>query len=198
MADEGAAAGDSGGSEDAEASGMLADALNDEGTSQEDSDGEQFDAGKAKERIHKAQNEAKNLRKRIKELEPLADEAKKLRDSQKSELEKLTERASGAEERASSAELRSLRLEVALDKAPEGMPVSKIRALAKRLTGATQEELESDADELFAEFTPANGDDNGVQRPKERLGSVRLPNSDDIRLDDETDPRKLIEKFPRL
>jgi hypothetical protein len=202
MADEGSA-GDFGadsGSEDSEAQGLLADALGDQDSSQEDDSGDQQLPEWAQKKLAKVSSEAKNLRSRVKELQPLADEAQQLRDSQKSELEKLTEKASGFEERATAAEIASMRLEVALDKAPEGMPVSKIRTLAKRLSGSTQEELEQDATELFAEFAPVNGDEDkpSGQRPKESLGKVPLPNSDRIQLDDETDPRKLASKIRRV
>lgn len=194
MTDDNSAQEGAEGNEDIEAAEMLAEAAK----SQED-DGDKFDADTAKAKISKANREARQLRERLKQLEPLAEKAKELEDANKTELEKLTERASGAEDRATSAELRALRMEVALDKAPDGMPVTKIRALAKRLTGSTQEELEADAEELFAEFAPASdASTNGDGRPKETLPKVPLPNSENLRLDDETDPRKLAARLPRM
>lgn len=100
-----------------------------------------------------------------------ADKARRLdelEDSQKSELEKLTGKATEAEQRAAKAEATALRLEVALDKAPEGLSVAKIRKLAARLQGASREELEADAAELFAEFADQGAPDMD-RRPKERL-----------------------------
>lgn len=159
--------------------------------------GDEFDAEKAKAALRKKNSENANLRKRLKELEPLADEAKQLRDSKKTAEEKLNERATAAEQRAAAAELASMRLDVALDNAPEGMPVSKIRALAKRLTGKDREELEADAKELFAEFAPAKADpkaDDKGDGPEK----VRLPNSDRLKVDDEVDPKKLAAGIRRL
>jgi hypothetical protein len=191
MADEGSPASDSGGSDDAEASEMLADAVSDE--SQEDKGGDQQLPEWAQKKLSKANNEAKNLRSRVKELEPLAQRAKDLEDSQKSELEKLTEQLQAAQAEKTAATAAQLRIDVALEKAPDGMSKAQIRKLSKRLTGSTREELEEDADELFADFTPAKGDesDEGPER-------VRLPNSDRIQLDDETDPRKLAQRIRRV
>src|SRR5690606_12111772 len=74
-----------------------------------------------------------------------AEAAKKLaelEDKDKSELQRLTDAKTTAEREAADAKLTALRLEVALDRAPEGMPVSRIRKLASRLHGSTREELE--------------------------------------------------------
>ena len=142
----------------------------------------------------------------VNELRRKAGEFDKLEQAKKTEVEQLTDKASQAEDRATKAELAVMRLDVAFEAAPDGMPVSKIRALAKRLSGATQEELEADAQELFAEFADAKptgeGDDQqgkpsgaGQQRPRESMGSVPLPGGDRIQLDEETDPRKLAERI---
>jgi hypothetical protein len=195
MEDEGAPA-DSG-SEDTEASNMLADAVDNVGGDQ-GGDGVP-DIDKMREQLSKANKEAAKHRKRVKELEPLADEAQKLRDSQKSELEKLTEQLQAAQAESTAATAAQLRIDVALEKAPDGMSKEQIRKLSKRLTGSNREELEEDAEELFAEFAPAEGtgDTSPGQRPKEALGKVPLPNSDKIQLEDERDPRKLAAKFGR-
>lgn len=139
----------------------------------------------------------------VNELRRKAGEFDRLEAAKKTEVEQLTDKATQAEERASKAELSAMRLDVALDKAPEGMPVSKIRALAKRLTGSTQEELEADAEELFAEFadTKPAGDGQAKpdpgQRPRESMGSVPLPGGDKIQLDELTDPRELAKRIKR-
>lgn len=67
-------------------------------------------------------------------------------DADKSEAEK----RAAAEQRAADAELRATRLEVAHEK-------GLTPAQAKRLVGATREELEADADEVLRDFpvTPA-------------------------------------------
>lgn len=186
--------------DDTDAEDMLADAVENDGGSQEDQ-GKQLDPD-AKAKINKANREAAGLRKRLKELEPLAAKLQELEDAKKSDLEKANERVSGLESRATSAEQRALQLEVALDKAPEGMPVAKVRALAKRLSGSTQEELEADAEELFAQFAATTNGDGGDAkaggRPKEKLRGVPLPGGDKVQLDEETDPRKLAERIKRI
>lgn len=101
-----------------------------------------------------------------------AEAARKLteiEDSSKSELERSHTKAAEADKRAAAAEASALRIEVALDKAPEGMSVAMVRKLAKRLTGTTREELEADAEELFEDF--ATGDEKPPlsRRPKEKL-----------------------------
>lgn len=80
-----------------------------------------------------------------------ADAAKRLaemEEADKSEMDKLTERLTAAELKAAEAE----RLEVAFSKAPDHLTRSQILKLAKRISGATREEMDADADELFAEF----------------------------------------------
>ncbi|WP_210492303.1 hypothetical protein [Patulibacter sp. SYSU D01012] len=140
-------------------------------------------------------------RKHEKNAKANAAAAKKLQeveDAKKSETERAAEKATQAEQRATSAEAKALRLEVALDKAPDGMSLAQVRKLAKRLSGSTQEELEADAEELFADFQPsaASSGDPGRGRPRERLrpGSAPADTSDD---DGETDPSKLAAKVPR-
>ena len=96
----------------------------------------------------------KDLERRLKELEPLAAKAKELEDAQKSELEKLTEQAQAMRKELEGATLGRLRLDVALDSAPEGMDMATVRTLADRLRGSTREELEADAKALF-ELVPA-------------------------------------------
>lgn len=109
------------------------------------------DAGKkALDAERQARREAEA---RLKELEPLAAKARELEESQKTEIEKATEARTVAEREAAEARGRALRLEIALEKAPEGMPIAKIRKLADRIQGDDREALEADAAELFEEFT---------------------------------------------
>lgn len=109
------------------------------------------DAGKkALDAERKARKEAEQ---RLKDLEPVAARAKELEDAQKTETQKLAEKLEAATAQGGESQASLLRLEVALDKAPEGTSVSRVRTLAKRLSGSTREELEADADELFAEFS---------------------------------------------
>lgn len=90
-----------------------------------------------------------------------------LEDANKSELEKLADQLKTAESTGTTHAMAALRLDVALDKAPDGMSPAKIRSLAKRLSGSTREELEADADELFAEFAgPPPAEDKQQQNSK--------------------------------
>jgi hypothetical protein len=121
-----------------------------------------------------------------------------LEDEKKSDAEKAADKAAAAETRATNAERANLRLEVALDKAPEGMPIAQARKLAKRLTGDTKEELEADAAELFADFQPAEEEDEPDRgrrrgRPREKLRPGAVPSSEP----EESDPAKLAEMVPR-
>lgn len=86
------------------------------------------------------------------ELKARAAEA----DKNKSALERVLEKVSSLEERATKAEAAALRADVAQAK-------GLTPAQAKRLHGATREELEADADELLDMFKPVDskGGDGG-------------------------------------
>lgn len=75
-----------------------------------------------------------------------------LDQASKSEQERFAERLAAAEARAAEVEARALRLEVAAEN-------NLTPAQAKRLVGATREELEADAKELLATFTPSKSED---------------------------------------
>ncbi|MGW1059345.1 hypothetical protein [Micromonospora rubida] len=104
------------------------------------------DAGKqAIDRMKQERNEERKARRtlevKLAEYEK-AEQAKA--DADKTEAEK----RQAAEQRAEQAELRALRLEVAAEK---GLTPTQ----AKRLVGATREELEADADEIREAFPTA-------------------------------------------
>jgi hypothetical protein len=153
---------------------------------------EPFDEARAKEKIAKANREAANLRARLKEAEEKASKLDELEEAKKSDIDKAKDTAKQLEERASKAEGEALRLRVAMRK-------GLTDAQAKRLMGATEEELEADADELLATFKTGDstGDDKdkgpGSRRPHERLRGGGGPTPEP----EETDPRKLAEKVPR-
>lgn len=141
----------------------------------------------ARAAITKANSEAAAHRVKVKELEPLAAKAKELEEAGKTESEKLTEKATAAEQRAADAEARALRLEVAHDK-------GLTPAQAKRLVGATREELEADADELLSSFKSDEKEKpKPTGRPRERLRGGGDPTEEP----EENDPRKLAERIPR-
>jgi len=111
---------------------------------------------------------ARKWESRAKENFDAARKLKEIEDAKKTEQERVAEQLEAAKAEGEKASRALMRLEVALDKAPEGMPLSQVRKLAKRLTGATREELESDAEELFADFPPAR-ESSASGRPRERL-----------------------------
>lgn len=162
----------------------------DEQTTGDASREEEFDKDRALATIKKQREAEAAAKKRAQELEA---ELRKYQDRDKSEQEKAAEKAAEAEKRATAAERAALRLEVALDKAPEGMPVAQVRKLAKRLAGETREEFEADADELFGDFAPAD-EDTARRRPRERLRPGAAPASEP----EETDPQKLADLVPPM
>lgn len=146
---------------------------------------------RTREALKKANAEAAQNRKKLQELD----------DKDKSELQKAVERAEAAEARADQAESRILRLEVA---AAKGLTPAQ----AKRLVGASKEELEADADELLATFKPstgdsaggdgAGGDGEGERRP-DPIGRPRpnLEGGGDPTRSPDPDMRKVVESIPR-
>jgi hypothetical protein len=131
----------------------------------------------------------------------LADAQAKLKqyeDKDKTETERLAEAAEEAKSRASKAEETHRKLATAMDRAPDGATLAQIRAVAKRLSGDSEEELESDADELFALLAPKSDPDEDRKkppagRPKERLRGGGDPDDEP----EEMDPRKLAELIGR-
>lgn len=113
---------------------------------------------------------------RVRELEPLAAAARAAEDAQKTELQRAQDRATQAEQSGAAAAADLLRLDVALGAAPAGMPLDRVRGLARRLNGTTREELEADATDLFAQLAgppPAAGPPG--RRPAENLTRVPIP-----------------------
>ncbi|MEV2236692.1 hypothetical protein [Micromonospora sp. NPDC049891] len=137
------------------------------------------------------------------------DKLKQASDTSKSDMDKVMEKLAAMEQKAADAERRALVTEVAAAK-------KLTPAQAKRLTGATREELEADADDLLSAFGTAGdagsgsgggsddsggngraGGDQGAARgrPREALRSgAAVPAGGE----EETDPMKLAAKVPRL
>lgn len=113
---------------------------------------EEFDPDQAWKLIQK-------LRRENSDLAPFRQKVKELEDRDKSDSEKLTERLTAAEQRAVQAEREAMRLQVAYAK-------GLTPAQAKRLVGDTIDDLEADADEIIAAFTPVN--DEQTPAPKRR------------------------------
>lgn len=100
------------------------------------------DAAKWKSLARKHESQAKALAKRLEEIETA-----QMSDLERAqhEAQAAAEREAEAARRADEAELRALRIEVAAEK-------GLTPAQAKRLVGASKEELEADADEIIADF----------------------------------------------
>lgn len=119
--------------------------------------------------------ERRNARQAAKERDALAARLQEFEDRDKSEAQKLIERAEAAEKRYAETESRAMRLEVAHEK---GLTPGQ----AKRLVGATREELEADADEILRDFPmkpgrPAGNVDQGARstsKPESTPGLGRL------------------------
>lgn len=157
------------GDEDAEAGDEDSD---DEGSDdQSDEDGEELDLDRAKAKIAKANDEAKNLRSRLRETEEKLKNAKS-----PEEVDEIVQQMTKDREAAEHALLRE---NVALKfKLPE--------KAHKRLAGSTREELEADAKEL-AELFGTDEDDEDVTL--EGGLSPRDRGSED------SDPRSLAQRY---
>lgn len=147
------------------------------------------DAGKrALDAMKKERNTAR------KERQELLDKLKQYEDKDKTETQRLQEAAEDAKTRAATAESNARKFRTAIDRAPEGASLAHIKAVAKRLSGDTDEEMESDADELFALFAPEKDTKKAPPgKPKESLGGGGNPDDEP----DEMDPRKLADAIGR-
>jgi hypothetical protein len=121
-----------------------------------------------------------------KELEEIKARLQGIEDKDKSESDKLREAAATAEKKAQDAELRAMRLEVATEK-------GLTPAQAKRLVGATKEELESDADDFLESIKPDESGKPPGGKPQEQLRGGGDPTD----TPEEMDPRKLADMVPR-
>lgn len=119
------------------------------------------------------------------ELAQAKSRVKEFEDATKSESERIAEKLADAQKQAAEAATSALRLEVALDKAPEGLSPAQVRKLAKRLTGSTREELEADAAELFEDFAATT--------PPTRQPAADLKGGTDPETDPPLDGEKLAE-----
>jgi hypothetical protein len=157
-------------------------------TADDDATPVDIEAVKAKER--KLNRENATLRARAKAAEEKADKWDEFELSQKSEVEKVTERLAAAEKLAADLQANAVRTEVAMSK---GLTAAQ----AKRLSGSTREELESDADELLSMFSPAAvaaaDEDTESRRPVSELRGGPDPTVSDT----ETDPLKLADRINR-
>lgn len=185
--------------DDAAAQDALADLVEQDAAEQDTADTAEDDEGDAeqlgdpgKRALDRMKGERNAARK---EREQLLQKLKEYEDQGKSETQRLQEAAEEAKGRAAKAEVSHRKLQVALDRAPEGASLTQIKAVAKRVTGETDEDLEADADELFALLAPKTEDKTRkpAGKPRETLSGGGDPEQEpDIK-----DPRKLADLIGR-
>jgi hypothetical protein len=135
----------------------------------------------------------------LKQLNELRTKVKEFEDKDKTEAQRLSEAADDAKSRAATAETNHRKLVTAMERAPEGATLAQIRAVAKRLTGDTDEDMEADADDLYALLAPKSSEsdaDNAkapAGKPKVRLRGGGDPDNEP----EEMDPRKLADLIGR-
>lgn len=151
---------------------------------------EEFDAERAKAKIAKANQEAKNLRERLKAAEEKAARLDEIEQAGQSDVEKLTAKVAEYERKAQEAERRALVAEVAQEK-------GLTPAQAKRLVGNSLEELQADADELLTSFKPQEGDTDGTPPPEGKPTPHLRGGGDPTQAPETTDPAQLAEMVPR-
>lgn len=133
-------------------------------------------------------------RKNEKSFKDTAAKLKKYEDEGKSELQRLQEERDQLRESSSKAASEARAMRVAMDRAPEHATLAQVRAVAKRVRGEDDDELEQDADELFALLAPEpKAAAKTPSRPKERLKGGSEPDEEP----EEMDPRKLAASVPR-
>jgi hypothetical protein len=189
--------------DDDEAQRLLADAVDDGAEDDDDPEGADKlgDAGKrALEAIKEQRKNARMERDRYKtELEEMRAKLAKHEDKDKTEAQRLQEAADSFKSRAEKAEALHKRREIAEETAPDHATVAQIRAVAKRLSGESDDELEADAKELFALIAPEPSGggtppkNTPPSKPKASLRGGGDPDSGDS----ETDPAKLAALIPR-
>lgn len=116
----------------------------------------------------------------VEDLRKRAEAFDKLQDEKKSAEQRLAEERDREKQRADSEASMNLKLQVALAKAPDGAKPAEVAALAARLTGSSKEELETDAEALFA-LLGKNGRPAGDVGQGARGGEVPTSMSDLIR-----------------
>lgn len=137
------------------------------------------------------QNE-NNLRAAQKKIDEFENKA--LTESQRLEKER-----DGYKSTAESASSQLKHMNVAIEHAPEHATLAQLRKVAKRLRGDSDDDLEADAKELWADFAPAPSSEGPPKsgavagKPKERLKGGADPDE----AVDEMNPAKIVANIPR-
>lgn len=142
---------------------------------------------KALDAMKRERNEAR------KELAAVRAKLKDIEDKDKTETQRLQEARDELNTRASSAEEKLRAFQVAMERAPAHATLAQVKAVAKRVRGETDEDLEDDADELFGLLAPAPPEKSERKtpvagRPRERMTRGGADPDDEP---EENDPRKL-------
>lgn len=150
----------------------------------------------ARRKVAELNAENASWRTKLREAEPYVAKAKELEEAQKTAEQRAAEAQSAAEKRATDAETRLLRLEVAAEK---GLTTAQ----AKRLVGATREELLADADDFLASLPAPSPASAGSRMPVAALRPGALPAAGEPSLDDRIaelskEPRKNLKELMRL
>lgn len=129
------------------------------------------------------------LEKELAELKPLADEARKAAEARKTAEQKLTEKLEAATAGQASAELELARYKAALAKMPAGFDPAQLADVLKFLTGATPEELDANAEQLFALMAPQQQAPSAPTQPGrpavQNLRPGALPAAPELSLSDQ-------------
>ncbi len=165
--------------------------LDDDADTEDDDSGDSSRRKPADKDLGKLQDELQKwrslARKHERQAKDVSGRLKKYEDQNKSEAERLQEAAQESRTRAERAELNLRRREIAEERAPEHASLAQIKAVAKRLAGESDEDMEADADELFSLLAPEPPKPRTPSRPKERLRGGGEPDEEP----EESDPRKL-------
>lgn len=197
---------------DEDAEKLLADAVN-----ADDSDDSPDDDDKGDEKDSKPSNEggdpsklgdpgkrALDAMKRErnaarKELQEFRAKLKQYEDKDKTEAQRLQEARDEAATRAAKAEEQWRSMSVAMERAPAHATLAQVKAVAKRVRGESEEDMETDADELFELLAPAPQTKEEppprkvAGKPRERLRGGGDPDEEP----EESDPRKLADMIRR-
>jgi hypothetical protein len=182
---------------DDDAEQLLADAVAEDdsankGSGRDEDDGAEQLGDRGKRALDRMKAARKAAEKKAAELE---ERLNKYENANKSELQRLQEERDKLRESSTKAISEARALRVAMDTAPEHASLAQVRAVAKRVRGEDDDELEADAAELFELLAPAPQESKPKtpSRPKERLRGGSEPD-DEV---EEDDPRKLAALLPR-
>lgn len=166
-----------------------------DGADKKDTDGDPSKLGDPGKRALDAMKRERNAAR--KELADYRAKLKEIEDKDKTEAQRLQEARDEAANRAAKAEEQARSLSIAMERAPTHATLAQVRAVAKRVRGESDEDMESDADELFELLAPAPKDDGPPRKvagkPRERLRGGGDPEEEP----EESDPRKLAEMIRR-